>query len=131
MGRGRKGSTTARSERDVSATLLFIFVGLLLMVSGLLKVRGAVRTGLGTPLIPLLEVLAGLGLPVFVFAQPPSEALGLRLMVGAVALLLVSSTYHALRVRAHRRRREESEASRLVTYVKYLSERSEPPSEGS
>jgi len=52
--------------------------------------------------------------------------MGFRLMVGAMVLLLASSGGMAMKLSGQRKKREDSEGVRLMTYVKYISRRNDP-----
>ncbi len=95
------------------------------MASGGLKVRAGLRARVGVPLLSAVELLAGAGLTLVSFAAPPAVEVGFRLIVGAIVLLVGSSAVMAARLSRKRRELEDSEGSRLVTYVKYLSRESE------
>ena len=70
------------------------------------------------PEVALVRLLAALILP-----SPMSGTALVRWSVpAAILLLVVSSVDHAVRLRAYRQARAESEGGRLATYVKYLSE---------
>jgi hypothetical protein len=71
--------------------------------------------------LSLVELLAGAALAVAPFASPPSASGGLRLIVGAVILLLASTVRHGMRLGKARHARRLSESARLRTYVQYLS----------
>ncbi len=111
--------------------ILLVTTGMLLILSAGLKVRTASKAGLGLPLLLLVEIAAGIALPVVSVAVPPTPQGGFRMILTALALIVVSSVALSLRVRALARDREASEGARLVTYVKYLSStpgaRSEEP----
>jgi len=100
---------------------LLILTGVLMGVSGLVTIRTATRMNPGVPVLSLLEIVAG-GVLVVVamFARPTPDG-GFRLVVGGVSVVVVLSVAQAWRVAARRREREDSEARRLVTYVKYLA----------
>ncbi|MDH5758982.1 MAG: hypothetical protein OEZ65_05285 [Gemmatimonadota bacterium] len=102
-------------------TLLFFLAGFLLLVSGIVKVRGATRVGREFPVIPLAEALVGVVLPFWALATAPGPGFGLAVLLGALALVLFSSAHHAAKIREATRRREDSEGARLQTYVKYYS----------
>ena len=54
----------------------------------------------------------------------PNVDVGFRLVLGAVALVLVSSVNMGMKLSARRRKSNESEGARLFTCVKYLSQQS-------
>jgi len=106
-------------------TALVVIAGALSLASGLIKLFGRGRLPGGIPLLAVLEVVAGLALPLFALANRPplgvlSWGLGLTLI-----LVAVSSGYQISRARAFRRHREETEAARLQVWVRYLSSRPE------
>lgn len=107
-------------------TPLLVLAGLLLVASGILKLRAAQRGKLGIPVLSLVEAFAGLALCFMSFANPPSVDVGFRLVLGAIALVLVSSGGMAMKLSAARRKRDDSEGVRLRTYVKYISRRNDP-----
>ena len=108
---------------------LLSIASLLLVGSGIVKIRAAGRAKLGLPMFSLLEVVAGIALAGVAAVSPPTVDVGFRYVVGAVALVLVSSIAMGMRLAAGRRKREESEGVRLITHVKYLS--ASPDSTGS
>lgn len=102
--------------------LLFVTAGLV-AISGGLKLRSTSRVGLGMSPLALLEMVAAVMLAALILPGPLSGTAVVRWAVpAAVLLLVVSSVEHAMRLRAYRRTRAESEGGRLATYVKYLSE---------
>jgi hypothetical protein len=101
--------------------ILLVTTGMLLILSAVLKVRTASKAGLGLPLLLLGEVVAGLALPVVSLVAPPTPEAGFRMVLAALALIVVSSVALSMRVRALARDRQASEGARLVRYVKYLS----------
>lgn len=102
-------------------TGLLVLAGLLLVVSGALKARLAGRAGLGFPLLPLAELITGAALMLISFARPLSPDAGLRLVVGSLVLLMVSTVRQGMVLGRAREERRASEGARLVTFVKYLS----------
>lgn len=102
--------------------LLTVLTGLLLVGSGLVKLRAAARADLGIPVLSLLEAAVGLVYFILPFAAPLlAPSTGVWFVVGGVGLVLASSVSMALRLRARRHERDSSEGARLVTHVKYLS----------
>lgn len=102
--------------------LLFVTAALV-AVSGGLKLRSTSRVGLGLAPLAILEMVAALCLALLVLPSPLSGTAVERWSVpAAISILIVSSIDHAVRLRAHRRARSETEGGRLATYVKYLSE---------
>jgi NhaP-type Na+/H+ or K+/H+ antiporter len=102
-------------------TLLLIVTAVLLLTSGVVKLRAAERAGLGLPVLPLLELLVGLLLVGVSFASPLTPSQGLVAVVGSVALILFSSVRMWMQLRGLQRKRDLSESARLQTYVSYLS----------
>ena len=107
-------------------TPLFVIAGLMLVASGVVKLRAAERAKLGVHLLSIVEAIAGLALCVTTFVFPPELDMGFRLMVGAMVLLLASSGGMAMKLSGQRKKREDSEGVRLMTYVKYISRRNDP-----
>ena len=101
--------------------LLVGLAALLLLASGLVKLRAAERVGLGIAVLPLVEVAASLVLLAVSFLRPPGVAGGLTAVVASLVLLLGSSLQVGIAIRRRRRSRELSEGARLRTYVRYLS----------
>ena len=100
--------------------LLFL-TATLLAVSGAIEIRSTLRTGLGVPLLPAVELVAALGLAGLAASGLGSWGGARWLVPGGVVLVLVSSVRTTLRLIERRRLRELSAAPRLATYVKYLS----------
>lgn len=98
-------------------TPLLVLAALLLLVSGLVKLRAGERVGLGIPVLALLEVLVGLALVAFSFLGRMSPRQGLAAVLGAVALVLVSSVRQGLAMKARRQLREQTEGGRLQRYI--------------
>ena len=93
----------------------------MLLLSGGLKVRSTARAGLAqTPLAPL-EVVAAIAIAIAALPGGGSAFTAPWVVLGSFGLLLVSSTVHALRIKAHHERRSATEDGRLANYVKYLS----------
>ena len=106
--------------------LLFLTSAMLLM-SGAVKIRSTARAGLGQAPLSLLELLAALGMAIAALPGVGEALAAPWAVLGSFALLLVSSTSHAFRIRAHHERRSETEAGRLANYVKYTSKPEEDP----
>jgi len=102
-------------------TALLSLTGVLLLVSGGFKLWSAARGKIGVPLLALVESAAGVLIPILALVSPISADGGFRLVLGSLALMLVSSVAQAVRVRARSLELQESEGGRLVAYVKYLS----------
>jgi len=109
-------------------TLLLGLASFLLLVSGVVKIKAAERVELGLPVLPLLELLAGIGIFSQIFIRDFTAGQGLFLLVGSVLLILVSSAQVGMAVRRRQRLRTASEGTRLANYLKYLS-REDSPSE--
>jgi hypothetical protein len=112
-------------------TPLLVITAVLLLGSGLLKLRAAERSKLGIHLLSILELMAGLGIGASLMGGGLSVEVGFRVLLGAVALVLVSSVSLGMTLKAVRRTRDLSEGARLFNYVDYLSRESsqdeEPP----
>ncbi|HKJ00867.1 MAG TPA: hypothetical protein VJ997_00390, partial [Longimicrobiales bacterium] len=65
-------------------TALLVATAVLLLTSGLVKLRAADRAGLGLPLFALLEILAALALGGASFLSTLTPAVGLSAVVGSV-----------------------------------------------
>lgn len=103
-------------------TPLFLLSALLLLVSGLVKLRTGFRAELGLHLPSLVEVLAGLCLPVVAMGRTLSAGVGLATLVVAFLILVWASVHLAARLRRRNRFRERTEGRRLETYLRYLSD---------
>jgi uncharacterized membrane-anchored protein len=102
-------------------TILLMIAGVMLAVSGVVKIHASGRVKLGVPVLAIIEVFAGLALSVMAFASPPTADAGFRMVVGAVILVLVSSGAMARKFSTQRKQLGDSEGVRLMTYVKYIS----------
>lgn len=102
-------------------TTLIVVTALLLLTSGVVKLRAADRAGLGLSLLALLEIFAGLLLGAVSFTYPFTPSSGLGVVLGSVALVLYSSLQMWSRLSGLQRKRDLSEGARLRTYVNYLS----------
>ena len=102
-------------------TLLLVVTAILLLTSGLVKLRAGDRAGLGIPVLALLEIFAGLLLAGVSFSSPFTPQQGLAVVVGSVAVVLFSSLDMWSRLKGIQRKRDLSEGARLRTYVRYLS----------
>ena len=112
-------------------TGLLVLTGLLLLVSGGVKLRSGERARLGVQPLTLLELLAAGLLCLGAAGGLGAASISLVLVPACTGLVIVSSVHFWSRLRAHRRRRELTEARRLETYVRYLagaeeSERDDP-----
>lgn len=107
-------------------TFLLFVTAVFVAASSGLKLRSTSRVGLGLRPLALLELAAALGLAALVVPGPLSGTSVARWAVpAAILLLVVSSVDHAVRLRAYRRARAQSEGGRLAAYVKYLSVQAE------
>ncbi len=105
---------------------LLVIASLLLVASGLVKVRAAARVELGVPVLPLVELVAGVGLFSVVFVKSFTANQGLLILLGSVVLILVSSVQVGMEVRRRQRLRTASEGARLANRLRHLS-RQDPP----
>jgi len=105
---------------------LLVLASLLLLVSGLVKMKAAARVDLGLPLLALVELLAGVAIIGVAFMQSFTARQGLAVVVGAVVLVVVSSVQVGLAIQRRHRRLADSEGARLANYVRYRS-RLDPP----
>ena len=95
----------------------------MLAVSGVLKVRGTSRFGLGISPLALLELGAAVGL--MFLALPGADRAGtlVRWSVPcAVLLLVVSSVDHGRRLGVQRRHRADTEGGRLARHVRFTAD---------
>lgn len=99
---------------------------LLLLASGLVKVKAAARVGMRLPVLAAAELVLGVGICGLLVAARLTAAQGLLAVVGSVALILVSSLRMGAAVRRRQRLRSASEGTRLANYLKHVS-RPEPP----
>ena len=111
-------------------TVLLLITSALLLVSGAVKVRSALRAGLGVPILSMLELFVAVVLTALAVAGLGGASGGSRLVPLGVALMLLSSAHFAMRASGLRRGRAESEGARLVTYVRFLS-RTDRPSDSN
>ena len=102
-------------------TALLLLAGGLAMTSGLSQLLGKGRTPGTISLLALVELLAGLLGPLLALTRPVPPLAGAAALAFLVGLVLYSASIRILRARARRRHREDTEASRLATYVEYLS----------
>jgi hypothetical protein len=100
---------------------LLVIASLLLLVSGLVKVKAAARVEMGVPVLAAAELVAGVGIFSVVFIKEFTATQGLVIVVGSVVLIVVSSLQVGSEVRRRHRIRVASEGTRLANYVKYLS----------
>lgn len=98
--------------------LLLILTSVLLLVSGVIKLRAAERAGVGVHVFSLVELLGGAALGVAVVAGSLSPEQGMGAVLGAVAVILVSSIHLGRRLGHKRRLRDLTEGRRLENYVK-------------
>ncbi len=109
-------------------TALLLVTSVLLLASGAVKVRSALRAGLGVPILSMLELFVAVVLTALAVTGFGDASPGTRLVPLGVALMLVSSATFARGASGLRRGRAESEGARLVTHVKFLS-RTDSPSD--
>jgi len=102
-------------------TVLLVLASFLLLVSGVVKVKAAQRVELGIPLLPLVELVVGLGIFSQIFIRDFTAGQGLFILIGSVLLILGSSLQVGMAVRRRQRLRTASEGTRLANYVRYLS----------
>jgi len=102
-------------------TVLVALAGALAILSGLLKLFGRSRIPGEIPLLPLLEILAGAGVPLYTLTRGPGPDVGFTPILFLLVLVFVSSISRVMSASTRRRKREESEGGRLATYVKFLS----------
>jgi predicted RND superfamily exporter protein len=94
----------------------------MLAASGGVKLRATSRIGLGLAPLALSEMAVAVALGVLALPGPLLGGAPVRWSVPAAVLLLIGSSIdHAVRLRAYRRRRAESEERRLASFVKHLS----------
>ena len=106
--------------------LLLVVTAILLLTSGIVKLRAADRAGLGLSLFALLEIFAGLILAGVSFTNPFTPSQGLGVVLASVALVLGSSLHMWGQLKGVARKRDLSEGARLRTYVRYLSSNLDP-----
>lgn len=107
-------------------TFLLFVTAAFVAVSAGLKLRSTARVGLGLAPLAIVEMVSAIGLVLLVLPGPLSGTAVERWAVPvAIAILIVSSIDHAVRLRDYSKVRAESEGGRLATYVKYLSEMKE------
>ena len=111
-------------------TVLLALTMLLLLVSGVVKLRTAERTKMGLHLFSLLEIFAGVAVAVLMLGGPLTAGQGMAAVAGSVALVLGSSIHLGRRLKNSRRLRGLTEGRRLENYVKYLSNIPEEPGAG-
>lgn len=109
-------------------TLPLALLAFLLLGSGSIKLKAAQRVDLGVPWLVVAEMLAGIGILSAGFAGSLSPGQGLAVLVGGVALVVVSSLQVGKAVRRQHRLRNATEGTRLANYLKYLSAQ-DPPAE--
>ena len=104
-------------------TGLVVVAGLMALASGLLKLFGKGRGVGGVPPWAVLELLAGIVVPLYALRGQVAQGVLTCVLFLTLGLVLASSLLQVARVRALKRHREDTESARLVTYVKYLSSR--------
>jgi hypothetical protein len=102
-------------------TALLFMTGVLLLVSGGVKVRSGLRAGMGVQPLTYLELLASVLWCFAAGAGLGTSPAGIWFVPAGVLLVLASSVLSSMRMTEYRRRRVESEGSRLESYVKHLS----------
>ena len=100
---------------------LIALTAVLLLVSGVVKLRAAARAEVGLHLFSLLEILFGVLLFPVTAAMPLTGGQGLATVTGATALIVVSSFHLGARLKHQRRIRDLTEGRRLENYLKYFS----------
>jgi len=110
----------------MQVTPLLSITAVLLLVSGVVKLRAVTRVGVGIGILPLAEVVAAFVLLGLAVLARPNATVGLWAIVGGVLLLLGSSFQVGASLGRRRRARERSEAARLQTYLRYLSPSIDP-----
>ena len=107
-------------------TLLLVGTAVLLLTSGIVKLRAADRAGLGLSLFALIEIFGGLLLAAVSFSSPFTPEQGLGVILASVGLVLFSSLHMWRQLKGLQRKRDLSEGARLRTYVRYLSPSLDP-----
>lgn len=103
-------------------SMLLFATAAMLAASGGIKLRTTSRSGLGLAPLALSEMAVAVALGALALPGPLLGGVVVRWSVPAAVLLLIGSSIdHALRLRAYRRRRAESEERRLASFVKHLS----------
>src|SRR6056297_1305775 len=98
-----------------------LLAAVLLLASGLVKMRAGRRAHLGGHLPSLLELVLGVGLGLLVVSRGVTAAGGLGLSIAA-ALLAVGSSVHLGRgLSAQRAFRRRTEGHRLASYLRQAS----------
>lgn len=98
-------------------TALLFMTAALLLASALVKLRSAARIGIGLHLFSILEFLMCLAVAAVAMGGVATPGAGFAFVGGAVVLSVASSVHLGVRMAAERRRREDSQARRLETYV--------------
>ncbi len=98
--------------------ILLLLIGILSVASGAFKMRERVRSYFGSSSLAFAEIVGG-SLIIIASGAGLSRLRPAAWTAVAVvlALIVVSSSAHARRAAKHRKRREQSEAARLETYV--------------
>ena len=100
-------------------TPLLLLTSVLLVLSGLIKIRSVARTGRGVPVVSLLEIAVAVGAAGLAFSGPSAAGAAAWVVPDGVLLVVLSSASHVHHMSVHRRMREESLGDRLATHVKY------------
>ena len=104
-------------------TVLIMVAGALAILSGLIKLFGKSRIPGAVQILPLLEVLAGVGAPLLAMAWGSESGGAIALIALPLLMVFVSTTHQVITTKARRRKREESEGARLATFVNFLADR--------
>jgi len=102
-------------------TSLLLLASALALTSAFIQLFGKGRAPGAIPVLALAELLAGLTTPFLALGRSLFPAAEIVLFILVMGLVLYSSTTRVLRSRARRKHRQETEAARLATYVKYFS----------
>ena len=100
---------------------LLFMASVFLATSGALKARSAGKHGLGTPILPLVELAAAVAVAALATLVSAPATMGFAVIVASVVLVIGSSVQHWRKLSDLHRERERSEGSRLADYVRYLS----------
>jgi len=111
-------------------TALLVLTALLLVVSGVIKLRAGGRAEIGLHPLSLIELVAGVGLMVRVIAGSVTAGQGMGAAVGAVVLIVVSSLHLGRRLAHKRRLRDLTEGRRLESFVKLQAGIQDEPEPG-
>lgn len=98
-----------------------VMTGVLLLVSGGVKIRAGARARMGVPLLSLLELFTGVAVGLLAMVGPAAVGAARLLVPLGVFLVVASSLVFSAQHREVRQRRARTEAKRLESYVKYFS----------